>query len=130
LQWTVCAKLLTAAQKVNVLQGRLREPKRTSNMNVLHVGPSGFALPPELAEIARRAVKSRLHARLVVATGGATVDPLLQVTRTVPIVFATAFDPIGAGYVESLARPGGNATGFMTAEYSIGGKWLELSRQA
>jgi putative tryptophan/tyrosine transport system substrate-binding protein len=67
---------------------------------------------------------------LVVATGGATVDPLLQVTRTVPIVFATAFDPIGAGYVESLARPGGNATGFMTAEYSIGGKWLELSRQA
>ena len=54
---------------------------------------------------------------------------LLQATRTVPIVFPLVVDPVGAGLVESLARPGGNATGFMAIEYSIGGKWLELLKQ-
>ncbi len=52
-----------------------------------------------------------------------------QATRTVPIVFAIVTDPIGAGYVESLARPGGNTTGFMNVEYGVGGKWLELLKQ-
>ena len=55
--------------------------------------------------------------------------PLLQATRTVPIVFAVVADPVGAGFVESLARPGGNATGFITFEYGIGGKWLELLKE-
>ena len=55
--------------------------------------------------------------------------PLLQATRTVPIVFPIAADPVGAGFVDSLARPGGNATGFMMFEYSMGGKWLELLKQ-
>jgi putative tryptophan/tyrosine transport system substrate-binding protein len=55
--------------------------------------------------------------------------PLLQATHTVPIVFAMVPDPVGAGYVNSLARPGGNATGFTTFEYSIAGKWLELLKQ-
>jgi putative ABC transport system substrate-binding protein len=64
-----------------------------------------------------------------VANGAAIVDPLLQVTRTVPIVFVGVADPVGAGFVDSLARPGGNATGFMSVEYSIGGKWLELLKQ-
>jgi len=54
------------------------------------------------------------------------VRPLLQATRTVPIVFPIASDPVGAGLVESLARPGGNATGFMSFEYTLSGKWLEL----
>jgi len=54
------------------------------------------------------------------------VRPLLQATRTVPIVFPIASDPVGAGLVESLARPGGNATGFMSFEYPLSGKWLEL----
>ena len=54
------------------------------------------------------------------------MGPLLQVTRTVPIVFANVPDPVGAGFVESLARPGGNATGFINFEYGIGAKWLEL----
>ena len=58
-----------------------------------------------------------------------TVAPLLQATRTVPIVFAIVIDPVGAGFVESLARPGGNATGFTMFEYSISGKWLELLKQ-
>ena len=57
------------------------------------------------------------------------MGPLLQATRTVPIVFAIVPDPVGAGFVESLARPGGNATGFMQFEYSLSGKWLELLKQ-
>jgi putative ABC transport system substrate-binding protein len=66
---------------------------------------------------------------VILAHGAQTVGPLLQVTRTVPIVFAVVGDPVGAGLVDSLARPGGNATGFMTTEYSMGGKWLELLKQ-
>ena len=58
-----------------------------------------------------------------------TVAPLLQATRTVPIVFAVVIDPVGAGFVESLARPGGNATGFMLFEYGMSGKWLELLKE-
>ena len=54
---------------------------------------------------------------------------LLQATRTVPIVFPVVVDPVGAGFVDSLARPGGNATGFMAFEYSLSGKWLELLKQ-
>ena len=54
---------------------------------------------------------------------------LLQTTRTVPIVFTLVSDPVGAGFVDSLARPGGNATGFMLFEYSLSGKWLELLKQ-
>ena len=58
-----------------------------------------------------------------------TVGPLLQATRTVPIVFPVAGDPVAAGYVDSLARPGGNVTGFMLFEYGLRGKWLELLKQ-
>jgi putative ABC transport system substrate-binding protein len=66
---------------------------------------------------------------LVAGTGTATVAPLLQATRTVPIVFATVIDPVGAGFVATLARPGGNATGFTIYEYSMSGKWLELLKE-
>jgi putative ABC transport system substrate-binding protein len=66
---------------------------------------------------------------LVAATGTATVAPLLQATRTVPIVFVTVIDPVGAGFVASLARPGGNATGFTIYEYGMSGKWLELLKE-
>ena len=66
---------------------------------------------------------------LLAATGTATVAPLLQATRTVPIVFVVVIDPVGAGFVASLARPGGNATGFTTFEYGLSGKWLELLKQ-
>src|SRR5262245_3713059 len=65
----------------------------------------------------------------IVATGISTVGPLLQLTHTVPIVFPAASDPVAAGLVESLARPGGNATGFLSFEYSLSGKWPELLRQ-
>jgi putative ABC transport system substrate-binding protein len=66
---------------------------------------------------------------VILAAGGATVGPLLQVTRAVPIVFAITPDPVGAGFVDSLARPGGNATGFINFEYGIGAKWLELLKE-
>ena len=66
---------------------------------------------------------------LVAGTGTATVAPLLQATRTVPIVFAIVIDPVGAGFVDSLARPGGNATGTTIFEYSMSGKWLELLKE-
>ena len=67
---------------------------------------------------------------VILAHGGSTVGPLLQATRTVPIVFPVVADPVGAGYVDSLARPGGNATGFIGFEYSMGGKWLELLKES
>jgi putative tryptophan/tyrosine transport system substrate-binding protein len=66
---------------------------------------------------------------LVAAGGTATVAPLLEATRTVPIVFVAVIDPVGAGFVASLARPGGNATGFTIFEYSMSGKWLELLKE-
>jgi putative ABC transport system substrate-binding protein len=83
------------------------------------------------AEIRRHAGElAALSPDVILAIGGATlVGPLLQATRIVPIVFTYAADPVGAGFVDSLARPGGNATGFMSSEYSLAGKWLELLKQ-
>ena len=66
---------------------------------------------------------------VILANSSAAVSPLLRATRIVPIVFAAVADPVGAGYVETLARPGGNATGFTALEYSIAGKWLELLKE-
>jgi putative ABC transport system substrate-binding protein len=66
---------------------------------------------------------------VILAYGASTVGPLLQATRTVPIVFPGVVDPVGAGLVDSLAQPGGNATGFLLFEYSLSGKWLELLKQ-
>src|SRR5262245_9814687 len=70
-----------------------------------------------------------LEPEVILASGSAVAGPLLQVTRLVPIVFAIVPDPVGAGFVDSLARPGGNATGFVSFDYSIGGKWLELLKE-
>jgi len=66
---------------------------------------------------------------LVAGTGSVTVAPLLAATRSVPIVFVVVIDPVGAGFVASLARPGGNATGFTMFEYGQSGKWLELLKE-
>jgi putative tryptophan/tyrosine transport system substrate-binding protein len=65
----------------------------------------------------------------ILASGGIGVGPLLQATQTVPIVFTQTPDPVGAGFVDSLARPGGNATGFSAFDYSVGAKWLDLLKQ-
>jgi len=66
---------------------------------------------------------------VILASGASAAGPLLQTTRSVPVVFAIVPDPVGAGFVESLARPGGNATGFTSFEFGIGGKWLELLKE-
>jgi putative ABC transport system substrate-binding protein len=82
------------------------------------------------AEIRRHAAELvALAPDVILAHASPTLGPLLQATRTVPIVFAVVADPVGAGFVDSLARPGGNATGFTPFEYSLSGKWLELLKQ-
>jgi putative tryptophan/tyrosine transport system substrate-binding protein len=82
------------------------------------------------AEIRRHAAElAALAPDVILAHGTSTVGPLLQATRTVPIVFPVAGDPVATGIVDSLARPGGNVTGFIEFEFSMGGKWLELLKQ-
>ncbi len=66
---------------------------------------------------------------VILAHSSAAVAPLLQETRSIPIVFTIVADPVGAGFVNSLARPGGNVTGFNNFEYAMGGKWLELLKE-
>jgi putative tryptophan/tyrosine transport system substrate-binding protein len=66
---------------------------------------------------------------VVMAVSSGAVAPLREVTRTVPIVFAVVADPVGAGFVENLAQPGGNVTGFLGYEYTLSGKWLELLKE-
>ena len=84
----------------------------------------------DAAELRKHAEElAALAPDVILATGDSTVPPLLQATRTVPIVFPLAGDPVGAGFVDSLARPGGNVTGFMIYEYGMGGKWLELLKE-
>jgi putative tryptophan/tyrosine transport system substrate-binding protein len=86
-------------------------------------GGDASNLPKQAVELAA------LAPDVILAAGGAVTGPLLQATRTVPIVFVIVPDPVGAGFVDSLARPGGNATGFINFEYSISAKWLELLKQ-
>jgi putative ABC transport system substrate-binding protein len=82
------------------------------------------------ADIRRHAAELvALTPDVILATGGSTVEPLQQATRSLPIVFVNVTDPVGGGFVESLARPGGNATGFTPYEYSMSAKWLELLKQ-
>jgi len=71
----------------------------------------------------------RLDPDVIFAIGSVSVAPLLQATRTIPIVFAIVPDPVGAGFVETLSKPGGNATGFLLFEYGISAKWLELLKE-
>jgi putative ABC transport system substrate-binding protein len=83
------------------------------------------------AEIIRRQATElvALAPDVIVTTGGPATERMLQLTRSVPIVFAVVPDPVGSGLVARLSRPGGNATGFMQFEYSLSGKWLELLKQ-
>ena len=76
-----------------------------------------------------RAELAALAPEVVLAFGASAVGPMVEATRTIPIVFPAVVDPVGAGFVASLNRPGGNATGFMSFEYGLGGKWLELLKE-
>jgi ABC-type uncharacterized transport system substrate-binding protein len=107
------------------LQG-LRELGWVDGRNVQIVirwGPGGDRARQYAAELVA------LSPDVILASGGSVVGPLLQATRTVPIVFTQTPDPVGAGFVNNLARPGGNATGFSIFDYNIAGKWLELLKQ-
>jgi putative ABC transport system substrate-binding protein len=86
---------------------------------------------PKAADIRQR-VDEMLVGKpdLIVTSGGTTTGPVLQGTKVVPVVFMATVDPVGAGFVESLAHPGGNATGFMQFDYSLSAKWLEILKQA
>jgi putative ABC transport system substrate-binding protein len=70
-----------------------------------------------------------LQPDVIVTAGALAPAPVLQASHTIPIVMVNVPDPVGAGWVQSLARPGGNATGFTNFEYSLGGKWIELLKQ-
>ena len=96
------------------LAARAQQPERMRRIGVL------LSYAAELVALAPD---------VILTTGSATTGPLLQATRVVPIVFVQVAEPVGAGFVETLARPGGNATGFMLYEYGIGGKWLELLKE-
>ena len=82
------------------------------------------------ADIRRHAAElAALAPDVALAHGASAVAAMLQATRTVPIVFPSAVDPVAAGFIDSLARPGGNATGFISFEFSTSGKWIELLKQ-
>jgi putative ABC transport system substrate-binding protein len=89
-----------------------------------------WAKPTDAAAMQRFAKQLvALQPEVILASTTPTTNALLQQTRTIPIVFATVGDPIGSGFVASFPRPGGNVTGFVTIEGSLGGKWLELLKQ-
>jgi putative ABC transport system substrate-binding protein len=98
-------------------------PGRNLAIDVHFAGPFAAGIRKHAAELAA------LGPDVIVANGSAAVGPLLEVTRTVPIVFVIVPDPVGGGFVDNLARPGGNATGFLQFEYGLSGKWLELLKQ-
>jgi putative ABC transport system substrate-binding protein len=108
---------VTALQQAGWTDGR------NARIEVRWAGPSPGDIRRHAAELVA------LRPDVVLAYGSSTVGPLLQNTRTIPIVFPVMGDPVAAGYVESLARPGGNATGFMNYEYSLAAKWLELIKE-
>ncbi|MGC1743125.1 MAG: ABC transporter substrate-binding protein [Pseudolabrys sp.] len=84
----------------------------------------------EAASIRRDAAELvALAPDVIMTVGSLTMGPMQQATQTIPIVFVNLADPVGAGFVQSLARPGGNATGFTNYEYSMSGKWVELLKQ-
>jgi putative tryptophan/tyrosine transport system substrate-binding protein len=86
--------------------------------------------PGDLARLRKDAAELvALRPEVILAGVGPTTSTLQQVTRTIPIVMAQGVDPVGNGYVDSLARPGGNTTGFIQFEYSLAGKWMELLKE-
>src|SRR5262249_12675530 len=97
--------------------------RRSVRLETRWAGPNPSDIRRPAAELVA------LRPDVLLAYGSSTVGPLMQNTRTVPIVFPVMGDPVAAGYVESLARPGGNVTGFMMYEYSMAAKWLELIKE-
>jgi putative ABC transport system substrate-binding protein len=97
---------------------------RNVQLDVRRPKPTAVDIRKHVAELVAAAPD------IILTSGGTTLPSLLQTTRTIPIVFMSVVDPVGAGFVQRLSRPGGNATGFMQFEYSLSGKWLELIKQS
>ena len=115
-----------AQARISAFAQGLKELGWTDGRNVqidVRFGPDNATLRKHAAEMVA------LAPDVILASGSATAGPLLQVTHTVPIVFVIVPDPVGAGFVASLARPGGNATGFTPFEFGVGAKWLELLKE-
>ena len=115
-----------AQARISAFAQGLKELGWTEGRNVqidVRFGPDNATLRKHAAEMVA------LAPEVILASGSATTGPLLQVTHTVPIVFVIVPDPVGAGFVASLARPGGNATGFTPFEFGVGAKWLELLKE-
>jgi ABC-type uncharacterized transport system substrate-binding protein len=96
---------------------------RNMRLDIHWATPNATKIRQHAAELAA------LTPDVILTSGTSTTGPMLQATRTVPIVFATVVDPVGAGLIDSLARPGGNATGFLLYDFNLGGKWLELLKE-
>ena len=124
---TIAADDSESLARLTVLLHRLQELGWVDGRNMR----MEYRSAPGGADV-RRKVASELVALapdVILANGSGAAEPLLQATRTLPIVFVLVPDPVAAGYVDSLARPGGNATGFTSYDYGMGGKWLELLKQ-
>ena len=111
------AALLQELQRLGWIVGRNLE------IDVRWAGPYAENIRKHAAELAA------LAPDIILGNGSVVVPPLMQATRTVPIVFVIVPDPVGGGFVDSLARPGGNVTGFLQFEYGLSGKWVELLKQ-
>ena len=113
--------------RLTAIKERLRElgwiEGQNLKLSIHRAAPQDLDIRKRIGELLAR------QPDVVVTFGGTTTRPLLQATSTVPVVFIAAVDPVGAGLVESLAHPGGNATGFMQFDYSLSAKWLEMLKQ-
>ena len=124
---TLAADDLESQQRLTAFAQTLQELGWTDGRNIRIEYRYGAG---DHARIRQHAAElAALAPDVIMTTGSVGLAPLLQATRTVPIVFTIVPDPVGAGFVDSLARPGGNATGFTQLEYGLSGKWLELLRE-
>jgi putative tryptophan/tyrosine transport system substrate-binding protein len=142
--WPLAARAQERVKRVGVLlPGSADNPEYQARLAAFHQGLAvlgwtiGRNVHIETRWATSNAAALRKHAAelaalapdVILANGSAAVAPLLEATRTVPIVFVIVPDPVGGGFVDSLARPGGNATGFTLYEYGISAKWLELLKE-
>ena len=114
-------------RRLAALQGELGRLGWVEGLNLRYETRWAGGDPDRIGKAANELVA--LVPDLIVANGSSAMDAMQRVTRTVSVVFVVVPDPVGAGYVDTLARPGGNATGFAQIEFGIGGKWLELLKE-
>jgi putative ABC transport system substrate-binding protein len=118
---------LDVKARIGAFENGLKQLGWTNGQNVRIDIRAGAGDPERLRRYADELVA--LAPDVILATGASAVAPLLKATRTMPIVFTNVVDPVGAGFVDSLARPGGNVTGFVSFEYGLSAKWLELLKE-